>query len=79
APAAPGLDHPLLSSLVRASGSDPRAKLGWTDVSFFASRGVPAANFGPGEPTLAHSAGERVSRDDLERALLTLSGLVGLR
>ncbi|MGO9560949.1 MAG: succinyl-diaminopimelate desuccinylase [Acidimicrobiales bacterium] len=77
APAAPRLTHPLLASLVEASGQAPRAKLGWTDVSYFASRGVPAANFGPGEPTLAHSAGECVDRGDLDRAFETLSSVVG--
>jgi succinyl-diaminopimelate desuccinylase len=74
--AAPGLGHPLLARLVAASASPPRAKLGWTDVSFFSARGTPAANFGPGEPTLAHSAGERVDRSDLERAYRTLRGVL---
>lgn len=76
APAAPGLSHPLLAALVAASGAPPRAKLGWTDVSFFSSRGVPAANFGPGEPTLAHTAGEHVGRGELELAYSTLAGVV---
>lgn len=76
APAAPGLGHPLLAGLVEQSGAPPRAKLGWTDVSYFAARGVPAANFGPGEPTVAHTAGEWVSRADLERAWATLRSLV---
>jgi succinyl-diaminopimelate desuccinylase len=73
--AAPGLGHPLLARLVSSSSAEPRAKLGWTDVSFFAARGVPAANFGPGEPTLAHSAGECVARGDLDRAYAVLYDL----
>lgn len=76
APAAPGLAHPLLAGLVAASGEAPRAKLGWTDVSFFAARGLPAANFGPGEATLAHTAGERVERAELERAFRTLCTVI---
>ena len=74
--APPGLTHPLLADLVRRTGAEPRAKLGWTDVSFFWGRGTPATNFGPGDPELAHSAGERVGRADLERAHATLRALL---
>ncbi len=73
--AAPNLEHPLLAALVAASASAPRAKLGWTDVSFFSSRGIPAANFGPGNPQLAHTAGEWVGREDLELVLGSLEKL----
>ena len=52
-------------------------KLGWTDVAFFAERGVPAANFGPGDPELAHSAGEHVTLGSLERARSVLGRLLG--
>ena len=64
-PAAPGLGDPLLAALVRRSGVPVRAKLGWTDAAFFSTRGVPASNFGPGDPSVAHMAGERVHREDL--------------
>lgn len=74
--ARPRLDHPLLAALVARSGAAPAAKLGWTDVARFAARGVPAANFGPGDPLVAHSADERVARDDLVRAHAVLAGLL---
>jgi succinyl-diaminopimelate desuccinylase len=77
APAAPpSLGHPLLAALVDASGRAVTGKLGWTDVAFFAERGIPAANFGPGDPELAHTAGEMVTRGSLELARHVLGRLL---
>jgi succinyl-diaminopimelate desuccinylase len=76
--APPSLSHPLLAALLHATEAPPRAKLGWTDVAFFAERGIPAVNFGPGDPELAHTAGERVERHDLDRAHAILHRLLTL-
>jgi succinyl-diaminopimelate desuccinylase len=74
--AAPGLDHPLLTRLAAHIGTPARAKLGWTDVAFFAERGIPAANFGPGDPSLAHTQEERVNREELETVRAVLGRLL---
>ncbi|MGI9622250.1 MAG: succinyl-diaminopimelate desuccinylase [Acidimicrobiales bacterium] len=65
-PAPPGLFNPLLAALIGRYDLQVLAKLGWTDVSFFHQHGIPAANFGPGESTLAHTADERVERAAVE-------------
>jgi len=64
--APPALNHPLLADLVGATGHPPRAKLGWTDVATLFASGVAAANFGPGDPLLAHTPDEHVSTAELQ-------------
>lgn len=77
APAAPpGLGHPVLQRLIGDNDLEIRAKLGLTDVAFFAERGIPAANFGPGDPTLAHTAEERVDRQAVEAYHYVLKALL---
>ena len=74
--AAPGMSHPLLQRLAADGGMEVRAKLGWTDVAFFSEHGVPAVNLGPGEPTLAHTADERVERSSVESCHAVLNRLL---
>ena len=58
--ARPGLDAPLAQEFLAAVGASPRPKYGWTDVARFSALGVPAVNYGPGDPHLAHHDEERV-------------------
>jgi succinyl-diaminopimelate desuccinylase len=79
APAAPPRrDAPLLARFVEASGIEPRGKQGWTDVAQFAGLGIPAANFGPGLPELAHKRDELAPVANLLRAYEVLAGFLGL-
>lgn len=70
--APPGLTAPAAREFVEATGAVPSAKYGWTDVSRFAALGVPALNYGPGDPNLAHKRDEHVDTRQITEAVEVL-------
>ncbi|MDR1790051.1 MAG: succinyl-diaminopimelate desuccinylase [Propionibacteriaceae bacterium] len=63
--ARPGLDTKIAQEFVSAVGGTPRPKFGWTDVARFSALGIPAINFGPGDPFKAHADDEYCDISDL--------------
>ena len=70
--ARPGLNHPAAASFVAAVGAEPKPKYGWTDVARFSELGIPAVNFGPGDPLLAHKDNEHVDAEAVRECLRAL-------
>lgn len=71
--ALPGLDKQVTSGLIDVVGHEKiRAKFGWTDVSRFSAMGVPALNFGAGDPSFAHKRDEQCPVEQITEVAETL-------
>jgi succinyl-diaminopimelate desuccinylase len=77
APSAPvATGHPLVQRLIEAGSLDVAPKQAWTPVAEFAIAGVPAVNFGPGDPAQAHRRDELVEVAALVRSFRTLEAVL---
>lgn len=72
--ALPGLDRPAAAAFLQSVGGSANPKFGWTDVARFSSLGIPAVNFGPGNPELAHTQAEFVPHAQLRSCLRQMTG-----
>jgi len=75
--ALPGLTASAAREFIAATGATPSAKYGWTDVSRFAALGIPAVNYGPGDPNLAHTREEHVDTRQITEATAVLRRFLG--
>ena len=65
--ALPGLGVPAAQAFIEAVGGEVNPKFGWTDVARFTALGVPAVNYGPGDPMFAHKQDEFVPLEHIRR------------
>jgi succinyl-diaminopimelate desuccinylase len=70
--ALPGLTRPGAQEFIAKIGGMPAPKLGWTDVARFTQLNIPAVNFGPGNPSLAHTVDESVDIELIRRGAIQL-------
>ncbi|MGH3564617.1 MAG: succinyl-diaminopimelate desuccinylase [Pseudonocardia sp.] len=75
--ALPGLAEPAAREFLITTGTTAHAKYGWTDVARFAALGIPALNYGPGDPNLAHTREEHVDVGRITAATAVLRRFLG--
>ena len=76
--ALPGLGVPAAKAFVEVVGGEPKPKFGWTDVARFTGLGVPAVNYGPGDPMFAHKQDEHVPLAQLHACEQTMRRWLGV-
>ena len=69
--------EPLLREFLAETGVRVLPKQAWTDVATLQAHGIPAVNYGPGEPHQAHQPGEWVDGEAIARVATTLARFLG--
>ena len=63
----------IINNFINSTGLEVTPKQGWTDVARFTNHGIPALNFGPGDPLLAHTSDEFVIKNEILESYEILS------
>ena len=78
--AMPNLESKHVQAFIDTTKVTTQSKQAWTDIARFSKENIPAVNFGPGDPLLAHTSNEFVNKNQiLESYKLLLSYLKSYR
>lgn len=63
--ALPNLQSQIVKDFINITGAEVTPKQAWTDIARFSYENIPAVNYGPGNPILAHSPDEFVNTSQI--------------
>ena len=63
--ALPNLQSQKVKDFISITGAEVTPKQAWTDIARFTKENIPAVNYGPGNPLLAHSPDEFVNTNQI--------------
>ena len=63
--ALPNLQSQNVKDFISITGAEVTPKQAWTDIARFTKENIPAVNYGPGNPLLAHSPDEFVNTNQI--------------
>ena len=63
--ALPNLQSQKVKDFISITGTEVTPKQAWTDIARFTKENIPAVNYGPGNPLLAHSPDEFVNTNQI--------------
>ena len=63
--AIPNLESKEVKGFIKSGNLSIKSKQAWTDIARFSEVNIPAVNFGPGDPLLAHTSNEFINKNQI--------------